>query len=276
MYKRQIKNSFQHAENFLVERDGSLRNRPASNPLGVPTLPSDEVLLFDFRGQAYTIVYDPLYVMEFESTSSITGEDLVNVPGPDISLGTGKSVNATHTPNDTDFWDRAFRADDVFGYDQEYPTIPDPIPNPIPQSFLTTLRAWADTDAGFDPTDDDDLYDLYLRLYMFRAKTFSESMHWLSLDKDAWDSVTFSSTDTSTQLLDKIRGYVNKVTISGHSLYWNRFLIYGPDGNMLHNGIVRCVPDGATSRGETPSGTQRTIPLWSIFPSGPYMRNLFQ
>ena len=248
-----IKNSFQHAENFLVERDGSLRNRPASNPLGVPTLPNDKVLLFDFRGQTYTIVYDPLYVMEFESTSAITAAELVNPPGPNISLGANKQVNQAHVPTLLDFLDRAFRADDVFGYDQEYPTIPDPLPSPVPSSLVADIRAWADSIVAFDFTDDDALYNLYQRLYLFRARAFAEKMYWISVDETMWRSTSFSNSDTSPQILNKIRGYCKKVSLSRHSLYWSRFLIYDPNGDLVHNGITRCAPDGFNAKGEVPS-----------------------
>ena len=85
-FRQDVESVVQNATNFIVERDGSLRNRPATTPIGIPLLKHDKFVVFDFKGETYTLVYDPLIFCKFR-----------NVEPPHKDLVTDGVISASAT-----------------------------------------------------------------------------------------------------------------------------------------------------------------------------------
>ena len=66
-YRDSADNETLNLENLLVERDGTLRNRPAIQGFRHTLLPTDKILPFDWKGKRMFLVYDPLYEFKWKA-----------------------------------------------------------------------------------------------------------------------------------------------------------------------------------------------------------------
>ena len=250
-FREDNQNSFVHAENFIVDRDGSLRNRPAllTAPSEIPLLDTDNVLRIEANDTTYTLVYDPLLFIEW-------GETSLRLP-------------FTLTPGNLDDQNELVKAyaDDEF-------VLNAPIGNTVIQNLITQELALfrgvpglsllkdirvvrSQYGLGLNTNSLED-YNTWLQLgytdesiaenynkvvnystqrYLFRLlpKTLDTSV---VTSADYINRVRRAGRGVYQTLIQLYRG-LSLVQVQKSSLFWNRFLLYNENGDIISHFIHR-------------------------------------
>ena len=254
-FRSDTANSFVHAENFLVERDGSLRNRPALNQTstaGITILDTDKFLPIEANDTTYYLVYDPLLFIEWEDS----GTRLPVPPSPGLT--------STLLFNNDDYANAYI--DDEFAL---FPTRGGSTERAAITAQKTLLRSrpslalLKNRDAvrsqyglGLDLNSLED-YNTWLQLGYTQesiAENYNKMVNfgtWNYLDKlrpkaldieehqkEAFLSSVRSASDIA-QMFGKYSPIITLPRINKSSLFWNRFILYDREGNILTHYVRR-------------------------------------
>ena len=297
-FREDNQNSFVHAENFLVERDGSLRNRPPVNQTstaGITILPTDKFLPIEANNTTYYLVYDPLLFIEWtDSGNSLPDSNIISTAPPAAQLTDQDRLQAyiddqyTLSPNAGTSDDR----EDISNIRSLLGSTTD-ISLLANQSFVGSSRG-----LGLDLSSIED-YNTWRQLghtYASIADTYNRITNYLSylytlhlspkaLNLAALTSSTFLSSVRSASsallALAQYRPHITLPTISKSSLFWNRCLLYDNEGNILNHYIRRYIFtdenkdfEGTPTEFDFPTGGNILEARNTIFRDYPQWQNL--
>lgn len=223
-YRGDVKNSILHANNLIVERDGSLRNRPAVKDLNIKTLPHDRSVVFEFEGEIYTYVYDPYISMSFREvhpsdypTSQEIIEDYGYFYNPDFSFNSAMFKNrvspSVYSPQDQEFIN-------LFS---------NPPSSPISQSTIDAFNEWI--------LDEKAMHRLYLGEIINRAYRLQNEYFYIAINGEEWRGYngsgwTSQSWSTPQDMFDTLKAEpwfkILRLGLNeGHSsAFYSRSLLY--------------------------------------------------
>lgn len=243
--QKNLREVFQHAENLLVERDGSLRSRPALQraSLGIPTLPTDSVLRFIFNNRTYTIVYDPLYMVTYKQNRNPGLAKILSPPDPKYRTPNNHSDKIF--PHERVSRDAAMRP--TFLASERYGIGLSDISYSGIKTNSATLRKYNIADQSFrnlireqDQMTFDAEYKLYIRMYLNRIYQIIDT-HWLWVGERGEVRGGYPKVHANRETYFTNR--FSSVSIDKHSYYWTRFLMYDDNGKIVCNGVTRTLPE---------------------------------
>ena len=211
-YRGDVTNSFVHAENFIVERDGALRNRPAIKEVDIDLLDTDYTVSFMWEEELYTLVYDPLMNLEFRQSNDVPSADEIldnydyfDSPKFDLATSLGKGKDRSRYPEEVRSLYDLFIGDNTLEI--------------LQVKLQETLDA-------LKPQEN--LYKLYLGALLDRDVVLNKEYYYLlNIGQQAIETGASPSEALQKYLDDNPRSII-RVRETGELAFW-RFLIYKKD-----------------------------------------------
>ena len=219
------------SENFVPNRDGSIRSRASATQLDIRTNPYDRVLKFTFKGEEFTLVYDPICKRRFRKVDfPESGVDLTWAAGflsyiepTDVTEMNATTTQYPYKNMTSDLFKSRF-LEPLFEtrvYNEGDPTNPD-------QAWLDNEVAWFNTVIKSGVWSDLTTRELFVQEKGYRER---------STGSGRWTSLQGNSSDYKSKATD----FLSCLAVDPYfdTYAYTRFKLYDSDYNVVCDTVVR-------------------------------------